>query len=139
MSDQIEKSDPERVDECEDRRLPFSLADSRALIVWEGERENDRSGMSRVEVGDGMMTVGWASDGPLTFLDPENDPLGTGYHIIQSKIAIGSGGVFGKGYLQGTQSHLEFLPEHATDFIFAVCGEEFGLIGSVLLILCFNK
>ncbi|HVV67788.1 MAG TPA: rod shape-determining protein RodA [Gammaproteobacteria bacterium] len=71
----------------------------------------------------------------LTFLDPERDPLGTGYHIIQSKIAIGSGGIFGKGYLQGTQSHLQFLPEHATDFIFGVCGEEFGLIGSVLLIL----
>ncbi len=71
----------------------------------------------------------------LTFLDPERDPLGTGYHIIQSKIAIGSGGVFGKGYLQGTQSHLQFLPEHATDFIFAVCGEELGLIGSSLLIL----
>lgn len=75
MSDQIEKSDPDRVDECEDRRLPFSLADSRALIVWGGERENDRRGMSRVEVGDGMMTVGWASEGPLTFLDPENQKI----------------------------------------------------------------
>lgn len=71
----------------------------------------------------------------LTFLNPESDPLGTGYHIIQSKIAIGSGGIFGKGYLQGTQSHLQFLPEHATDFIFGVCGEELGLIGSTLLIL----
>jgi rod shape determining protein RodA len=70
----------------------------------------------------------------LTFLDPERDPLDAGYHIIQSKIAIGSGGLFGKGYLQGTQSHLQFLPEHATDFIFAVCGEELGLMGSLALI-----
>ncbi|MFT3741218.1 MAG: rod shape-determining protein RodA [Gammaproteobacteria bacterium] len=71
----------------------------------------------------------------LTFLNPENDPLGSGYHIIQSKIAVGSGGIFGKGYLHGTQSHLQFLPEHATDFIFAVLGEEWGLIGSIVLIL----
>lgn len=70
----------------------------------------------------------------LTFLDPERDPLGSGYHIIQSKIAIGSGGVFGKGWLKGTQSHLQFLPEHATDFIFAVCGEEFGFIGGCILL-----
>jgi rod shape determining protein RodA len=69
----------------------------------------------------------------LTFLDPERDPLGTGYHIIQSKIAIGSGGLYGKGWLNGTQSHLEFLPERTTDFIFAVFGEEFGFIGIVLL------
>jgi rod shape determining protein RodA len=70
----------------------------------------------------------------FTLLNPEQDPLGSGYHIIQSKIAIGSGGAFGKGWLTGSQSHLNFLPEHATDFIFAVCGEEFGFIGSVLLI-----
>ena len=69
----------------------------------------------------------------LTFLNPENDPLGSGYHIIQSKIAIGSGGVYGKGWLNGTQSHLEFLPESSTDFIFSVFGEEFGLIGIVVL------
>lgn len=73
-------------------------------------------------------------DRVLTFLNPEHDPLGKGYHIIQSKIAIGSGGMFGKGWLNGTQSHLQFLPEHATDFIFAVCGEEFGFIGSVILL-----
>lgn len=73
----------------------------------------------------------------LTFLNPERDPLGKGYHIIQSKIAIGSGGVFGKGWLNGTQSNLQFLPEHSTDFIFAVCGEEFGFIGSVILITLF--
>lgn len=70
----------------------------------------------------------------LTFLDPESDPLGSGWHIIQSKIAVGSGGVFGKGWHQGTQSRLEFLPEHTTDFIFAVFGEEFGLVGVVALI-----
>ena len=73
----------------------------------------------------------------LTFLSPERDPLGAGYNIIQSKIAIGSGGLFGKGWLNGTQSHLHFLPEHTTDFIFAVSGEEFGLIGSLVLILFF--
>jgi rod shape determining protein RodA len=72
----------------------------------------------------------------LTFLNPEEDPLGTGYHIIQSKIAIGSGGLHGKGWLLGTQSQLEFIPERHTDFIFAVFSEEFGLIGvSLLLIL----
>ncbi|NOY71989.1 MAG: rod shape-determining protein RodA [Gammaproteobacteria bacterium] len=70
----------------------------------------------------------------LTFLNPENDPLGSGYHIIQSKIAIGSGGIYGKGWLNGTQSHLEFLPESSTDFIFAVFSEEFGLIGTLFLL-----
>ncbi len=73
----------------------------------------------------------------LTFLNPENDPLGSGYHIIQSKIAIGSGGFFGKGFKQGTQSNLEFLPEKHTDFIFTVFSEQFGFFGSVLLILLF--
>ena len=66
----------------------------------------------------------------LTFLDPESDPLGAGYHIIQSQIAIGSGGVFGKGWMNGSQAQLEFLPERSTDFIFAVIGEEFGLLGT---------
>ncbi|MBK7543913.1 MAG: rod shape-determining protein RodA [Candidatus Competibacteraceae bacterium] len=70
----------------------------------------------------------------LTFLDPESDPLGTGYHIIQSKIAIGSGGIYGKGWLNGTQSHLDFLPEGSTDFIFAAFSEEFGLVGGCLLL-----
>lgn len=70
----------------------------------------------------------------LTFLDPGRDPLGSGYHIIQSEIAIGSGGVYGKGWLYGTQSHLDFLPERHTDFIFAVFGEEFGLFGAILLL-----
>jgi rod shape determining protein RodA len=73
----------------------------------------------------------------LTFLNPERDPLGSGYHLIQSKIAIGSGGFFGKGWLAGTQSHLQFLPEHATDFIFAVNAEEFGFLGCVILIAIF--
>jgi len=71
----------------------------------------------------------------LTLLDPERDPLGNGYHIIQSKIAIGSGGLDGKGWLNGTQSQLEFLPERHTDFIFSVLSEEFGLIG-VIVLLC---
>jgi rod shape determining protein RodA len=72
----------------------------------------------------------------LTFLDPQTDPLGAGYHIIQSQIAIGSGGVFGKGWMNGSQAQLEFLPERSTDFIFAVIGEEFGLLGlAVLLVL----
>jgi len=70
----------------------------------------------------------------LTLLNPESDPLGSGYHIIQSKIAIGSGGVYGKGWLNGTQSQLDFIPERSTDFIFSVFGEEFGFFGSVLLI-----
>ena len=70
----------------------------------------------------------------ITFLNPENDPLGTGYHIIQSKIAIGSGGLFGKGWMNGSQSHLKFLPERSTDFIFAVLGEEFGFTG-ILFVL----
>jgi rod shape determining protein RodA len=72
-----------------------------------------------------------------TLLDPESDPLGAGYHIIQSKIAIGSGGVFGKGWLNGTQGQLEFLPERHTDFIFAVIGEEFGLLGGLALLLLY--
>jgi rod shape determining protein RodA len=70
----------------------------------------------------------------FTFLNPESDPLGTGYNTIQAKIAIGSGGLFGKGWLNGTQAHLEFLPERSTDFIFAVMGEEFGLLGCLLLL-----
>lgn len=73
----------------------------------------------------------------LTFLDPESDPLGTGWNIIQSKAAIGSGGVFGKGWLLGTQSHLDFLPESHTDFIIAVLGEEFGLVGICMLLIVY--
>ncbi len=73
----------------------------------------------------------------LSFLNPESDPLGKGYQIIQSKIAIGSGGVFGKGWMNGTQSHLEFLPEAHTDFIFSVLGEEFGLLGALLMLFLY--
>jgi rod shape determining protein RodA len=73
----------------------------------------------------------------LTFLNPQTDPLGAGYHIIQSQIAIGSGGVFGKGWMNGSQAQLEFLPERSTDFIFAVVGEEFGLLGLMLLLLLY--
>jgi len=69
----------------------------------------------------------------ITFLNPESDPLGSGYHIIQSKIAIGSGGLLGKGWMNGTQSQLDFLPERSTDFIFAVLGEEFGFLGILTL------
>jgi rod shape determining protein RodA len=72
-----------------------------------------------------------------TFLDPENDPLGSGYHITQSKIAIGSGGMFGKGYLQGSQSHLQYLPEGHTDFAFATLAEEWGMVGGTVLILAY--
>lgn len=70
----------------------------------------------------------------LTLLDPSSDPLGAGYHIIQSTIAIGSGGLFGKGWMEGTQNQLDFIPERTTDFIFAVFGEEFGYVGAVLLL-----
>ncbi|MBD1167023.1 rod shape-determining protein RodA [Pelagibacterales bacterium SAG-MED09] len=73
----------------------------------------------------------------LTFLNPDRDPLGAGYQIIQSKIAVGSGGLFGKGFLKGTQSYLEFLPEKHTDFIFTLFSEEFGFLGSVLLLLIY--
>ena len=71
----------------------------------------------------------------LTFLNPENDPLGSGYHIAQSKIAIGSGGFTGKGYMQGSQSQLEFIPEIHTDFVFSIFSEEFGFLGSIIIIL----
>jgi rod shape determining protein RodA len=70
----------------------------------------------------------------LTFLDPDQDALGTGYHITQSKIALGSGGLFGKGFMQGSQSHLDFLPEHQTDFIFTTFAEEFGMVGGLVLL-----
>jgi len=74
----------------------------------------------------------------LVLFDPETDPLGTGYHIIQSKIAVGSGGFLGKGFLKGTQTQLEFLPEHTTDFIFSVLAEEWGFLGSIFVVLLFG-
>ena len=73
-----------------------------------------------------------------TFLDPDSDPLGAGYHILQSKIALGSGGLFGKGFLQGSQSHLSFLPEKQTDFIFTTLAEEFGLVGGIGLLALYS-
>ena len=73
----------------------------------------------------------------LTMLDPSSDPLGAGYHIIQATIAVGSGGLSGKGWMNGTQAHLDFLPERTTDFIFAVYSEEFGLIGNLILLLLY--
>jgi rod shape determining protein RodA len=81
-----------------------------------------------------FMLHDYQRDRVLTFLNPEADPLGRGYHIIQSKIAIGSGGIYGKGWLHGTQGQLEFLPERSTDFIFAVLAEEFGLVGCLGLL-----
>lgn len=93
--------------------------------------------------GLGMLPLAWQflhdyqKDRVLTFLDPERDPLGRGYHILQSKIALGAGGVFGKGYLQGSQSHLNFLPEKQTDFVFTMLGEEMGLIGGLGLIFLY--
>jgi rod shape determining protein RodA len=74
----------------------------------------------------------------LTMIDPESDPLGSGYHIIQSKIAIGSGGLTGKGYGAGSQSQLDFLPEHSTDFIFSVLAEEMGFVGIILLLFLYG-
>jgi rod shape determining protein RodA len=73
----------------------------------------------------------------FTFLNPESDPLGAGYHILQSKIALGAGGMFGKGLLEGSQSHLNFLPEKQTDFIFTMLAEEFGLLGGVALLVLY--
>ena len=73
----------------------------------------------------------------LTFINPERDPLGAGYQIIQSKIALGSGGIFGKGFLQGSQSYLDYLPEKQTDFIFTLFSEEFGFVGSLILLLIY--
>ncbi|MGC8522294.1 MAG: rod shape-determining protein RodA [Steroidobacteraceae bacterium] len=80
---------------------------------------------------------GYQRERLLTFLNPEAHPLGAGYHIIQSQIAVGSGGVFGKGWMAGSQARLDFLPERTTDFIFAVIGEEFGLLGLVVLLLLY--
>jgi rod shape determining protein RodA len=91
----------------------------------------------------GVMAGGWfilhdyQRQRILGFLDPSDDPLGAGYHIIQSQIAIGSGGFWGKGFLGGTQSHLRFLPEKHTDFAVAVFGEEWGFVGAMLLLTVF--
>jgi len=95
-------------------------------------------------VGAASMPLAWNLLKPyqkariLAFLNPEKDPQGSGYHLLQSKIAVGSGGLFGKGYLQGTQAHLNFLPEVHTDFAFSIWAEEWGFIGSVVLILLYG-
>ena len=92
----------------------------------------------------GAMPVAWQflheyqKQRVLTFISPESDPLGSGYHIIQSKIALGSGGVFGKGFMQGTQGHLRFLPEMQTDFIFTMLAEEFGMVGGIGLLTLYG-
>ncbi|MEO9214871.1 MAG: FtsW/RodA/SpoVE family cell cycle protein, partial [Rhodanobacter sp.] len=91
----------------------------------------------------GLVPIGWhfahqyQRDRVLTLLNPESDPLGNGWHIIQSQIAVGSGGIFGKGWQHSTQSRLDFLPEHTTDFIFAVFSEEFGLLGVIAIMLLY--
>ena len=101
-----------------------------------------RIGLLLAGVG-GMIPIAWhfmhqyQRDRILTMLNPESDPLGNGWHIIQSQIAVGSGGMFGKGFEQGTQSRLDFLPEHTTDFIFAVFSEEFGLIGVCAILVLY--
>ena len=93
-----------------------------------------------IALGLGALPIAWSVLRPyqrqriLTFLDPESDPLGSGYHILQSKIALGSGGISGKGFLLGTQSQLNFLPERHTDFVFTMLAEEFGLVGGLSLL-----
>jgi rod shape determining protein RodA len=91
------------------------------------------AGVAAVPIG-WQFLHGYQRQRVLTFLDPESDPLGSGYHILQSKIALGSGGMFGKGFLRGSQSHLNFLPEKQTDFIFTMLAEEFGMVGGLLLL-----
>jgi rod shape determining protein RodA len=94
-------------------------------------------GLAALPIGWGFLH-GYQRRRVLTLLDPTTDPLGAGYHIIQSTIAVGSGGLWGKGWLNGTQAHLEFIPERHTDFIFAVFSEEFGLIGNIVLIVLYS-
>ncbi|MFZ5790789.1 MAG: rod shape-determining protein RodA [Pseudomonadota bacterium] len=95
------------------------------------------AGLAAVPVGWGFLHD-YQRQRVLTFLNPESDPLGAGYHIMQSKIAFGSGGVFGKGFLMGTQSHLNFLPERQTDFIFTMLAEEFGMVGGITLLCLYG-
>ncbi len=95
------------------------------------------AGLAAIPIG-WQFLHGYQQQRVLTFLNPENDPLGAGYHIMQSKIALGSGGLFGKGFLGGTQSHLNFLPEKQTDFIFTMLAEEFGMIGGTGLIALYG-
>lgn len=98
--------------------LSIGAASAAAPIAWEFLRDYQRQRI-------------------LTFLDPETDPLGKGYHILQSKIALGSGGIFGKGFMEGSQSYLNYLPEKQTDFIFTMFAEEFGMVGGLVLVLLY--
>ena len=95
------------------------------------------AGLAAIPIGWGALR-GYQQKRVLTFLNPENDPLGSGYHILQSKIALGSGGFSGRGFLQGTQTHLSFLPEKHTDFIFTMLGEEFGMLGGLGLLALYT-
>ena len=125
-----------------------------ALLVLVGRLLRDLPGRPVVEADRGLaalcrvmgaasLPVVWSllhdyqRERVLTLLDPTSDPLGKGFHIIQSTIAVGSGGITGKGWIHGTQAHLEFIPERTTDFIFAVFSEEFGLIGNLVLLLLY--
>lgn len=111
------------------------------MILFAGLKRSTATILSLVSVVAG--SVGWfflhdyQKERIRTFLDPERDPLGSGYHIIQSKIAVGSGGFFGQGFMEGTQSQLSFLPERHTDFAFSVFAEEWGFAGSLLLLLLY--
>ena len=95
------------------------------------------AGLVAIPVG-WQFLLGYQKERVITFLNPERDPLGAGYHILQSKIALGSGGMFGKGFLSGTQSHLNFLPEKQTDFIFTMLAEEWGLVGGLALLALYG-
>ena len=108
-----------------------------AGISWPFIRNSFLLGIAAAPIG-WLMMHDYQRQRVLTLFDPDRDALGAGYHIIQSTIAVGSGGIFGKGWLNGTQSHLEFLPERATDFIFAVYCEEFGLVGVVIMLLGYS-
>jgi rod shape determining protein RodA len=118
------------------------IAASGALLVLMGGLSM-RIVLALFVLGVGAAFAGWhllhdyQRQRVLTFLNPETDPLGAGYHSIQAQIALGSGGVFGKGWMHGSQAQLQFLPERSTDFIFAVVGEEFGLIGLILLLVIY--
>ncbi len=111
-----------------------------AVMMWLGGvkwwlfASSAGSALAALPIAYNFLLRGYQRDRILIFLDPSKDPLGTGYHITQSKIAIGSGGFLGKGYLQGTQSHLKFLPEMHTDFIFAMMSEELGMVGGLAII-----
>jgi len=112
-----------------------------SLVLFVGIRV--RTLLSLCAVALLIIPVGWnflaeyQKERVLTFIDPERDPLGSGYHIIQSIIAVGSGGIFGKGFMKGTQSQLKFLPEQQTDFVFSVFAEEWGFVGALLVLVLF--